>query len=51
MANRMETLTPKDAKYGFGRLIDVAYSERVAVGSYCALHYQRFCASSQGTVS
>lgn len=27
----METLTAKDAKYGFGRLIDLARAEPVAV--------------------
>jgi prevent-host-death family protein len=29
--NRMETLTAKDAKYSFGRLIDIARTKPVAV--------------------
>jgi prevent-host-death family protein len=29
--DRMETLTAKDAKYGFGRLIDLARAKPVAV--------------------
>lgn len=30
----MKTLTAKDAKYGFGRLIDLARSEPVAVAKH-----------------
>jgi prevent-host-death family protein len=32
--NRMKTLTAKDAKYGFGRLIDLARAEPVAVAKH-----------------
>ena len=31
MGSRMQTLSAKDAKYGFGRLIDLARAEPVAV--------------------
>ena len=31
MKSRMQTLSAKDAKYGFGRLIDLARAEPVAV--------------------
>ncbi len=31
---RMETLTAKDAKYGFGRLIDLARANPVAVAKH-----------------
>jgi prevent-host-death family protein len=30
----MKTLTAKDAKYGFGRLIDLARAERAAVAKH-----------------
>ena len=30
----MNTLTAKDAKYGFGRLIDLAHAEPVAVAKH-----------------
>lgn len=30
----MQTLTAKDAKYGFGRLIDIARAEPVAVAKH-----------------
>ena len=46
----MKSLTAKEATYGFGWLIDVSYSERV-VGSYWALHYQRFYAGGQGAAA
>jgi prevent-host-death family protein len=32
--SRMQTLTAKDAKYGFGRLIDLARAEPVAVAKH-----------------
>jgi prevent-host-death family protein len=32
--NRMQTLSAKDAKYGFGRLIDLARAEPVAVAKH-----------------
>jgi prevent-host-death family protein len=32
--DRMKTLTAKDAKYGFGRLIDLARAEPVAVAKH-----------------
>jgi hypothetical protein len=31
---RMKSLTPKDAKYGFGRLIDLAHAEPMAVAKH-----------------
>ena len=31
----MQTLSAKDAKYGFGRLIDLARAEPVAVARSC----------------
>ena len=31
MRRRMQTLSAKDAKYGFGRLIDLARAEPIAV--------------------
>ena len=33
----MKTLTAKDAKYGFGRLIDLARAEPVAVAKHLTL--------------
>ena len=46
----MKTLTAKGAKYGFGRLIDVARAEPVAVGhnSYAAT---RFAKGSLGALN
>lgn len=32
--SRMQTLSAKDAKYGFGRLIDLARAEPVAVAKH-----------------
>ena len=32
--NRMQTLSAKDAKYGFGRLIDLARAKPVAVSKH-----------------
>jgi prevent-host-death family protein len=34
MVNHMKTLTAKDAKYGFGRLIDLALAKPVAVSKH-----------------
>jgi len=34
MGNRMQTLSAKDAKYGFGRLIDLARAEPVTVAKH-----------------
>ncbi len=34
MGSRMKTLTAKDAKYGFGRLIDLARAEPVTVAKH-----------------
>ena len=34
MQHAMKILTAKDAKYGFGRLIDLARAEPVAVGKH-----------------
>ena len=33
-SEKMQTLTAKDAKYGFGRLIDLARAEPVAVAKH-----------------
>ena len=35
--NHMKTLTAKDVKHGFGRLIDLAHAEPVAVAKHVAL--------------
>jgi prevent-host-death family protein len=34
VGSRMQTLSAKDAKYGFGRLIDLARAEPVAVAKH-----------------
>ena len=34
MTSRMQTLSAKDAKYGFGRLIDLARAEPITVTKY-----------------
>ncbi len=34
MGSRMKTLTAKDAKYGFGRLIDLARAEPVMIAKH-----------------
>ena len=34
MGSRMQTLTATDAKYGFGRLIDLAHAEPVTIAKH-----------------
>jgi prevent-host-death family protein len=49
--NRMKSLTAKDAKYGFGRLIDLARAEPVIVAKHgrpvvvvlAVEEYERLC--------
>jgi len=45
----MHTLTAKDAKYGFGRLIDLARTAPVAVANGCRRHVGRGVRAPEGS--